>query len=65
MYFSNTIVLLLDSESDHSLSGFETVGNSSAEESLDLSFHRNKGSMSDVKKPTGGEATSNGIKKHR
>ncbi|XP_077348707.1 oxysterol-binding protein-related protein 1 isoform X1 [Lithobates pipiens] len=54
-----------DSESNHSLSGFETVGNSSAEESLDLSFHRNKGSMSDDKKPTGGEATSNGIKKHR
>ncbi|XP_040210015.1 oxysterol-binding protein-related protein 1 isoform X2 [Rana temporaria] len=54
-----------DSESDRSLSGFETVGNSSAEHSLDLSFHRNKGSMADDKKPIGGEATSNGIKKHR
>ncbi|XP_018421188.1 PREDICTED: oxysterol-binding protein-related protein 1 isoform X1 [Nanorana parkeri] len=53
-----------DSESDHSLSGFETVGNSSAEQSLDLSFSCNKGSMSDDKKPSGAEATSNG-KKHR
>ncbi|XP_063779678.1 oxysterol-binding protein-related protein 1 isoform X1 [Pseudophryne corroboree] len=53
-----------DSESDHSLSGFETVGNSSAEESLHLSFC-NQDSMSDDKKPGGGDATSNGIKKHR
>ncbi|KAM9307897.1 oxysterol-binding protein-related protein 1 isoform 2-T2 [Gastrophryne carolinensis] len=53
-----------DSESDHSLSGFETVGNSSEEESLDISIS-NKNSMMDTKKPSCGETTSNGIKKHR
>ncbi|XP_073535277.1 oxysterol-binding protein-related protein 1 isoform X1 [Phyllobates terribilis] len=52
-----------DSESDHSLTGFETVGNSSAEESLELNFQ--EANMSDEKKPEGGDATSNGIKKHR
>lgn len=64
MYFINTTVLLLDSESDHSLSGFETVGNSSAEESLEFNFQQ-QDDMSDDKKPGGGDATSNGIKKHR
>ncbi|XP_075069535.1 oxysterol-binding protein-related protein 1 isoform X2 [Mixophyes fleayi] len=53
-----------DSESDHSLSGFETVGNSSTEESFNLSLH-NQVNMSDDKKLSGGDATSNGIKKHR
>ncbi|XP_069813793.1 oxysterol-binding protein-related protein 1 isoform X2 [Dendropsophus ebraccatus] len=53
-----------DSDSDHSLSGFETVGNSSAEESLELDFQK-QGNMSDDKKPGGGEAMANGIKIHR
>ncbi|KAM3929397.1 oxysterol-binding protein-related protein 1 isoform 2-T2 [Leptodactylus fuscus] len=53
-----------DSESDHSLSGFETVGNSSAEESLEFNLQK-EAIMSDDKKPGGGDATSNGIKKHR
>ncbi|XP_068093379.1 oxysterol-binding protein-related protein 1 isoform X1 [Hyperolius riggenbachi] len=52
-----------DSESDHSLSGFETVGNSSTEESLDRTLC-NQDSMSE-KKLSSAEATSNGIKKHR
>ncbi|XP_072008157.1 oxysterol-binding protein-related protein 1 isoform X2 [Engystomops pustulosus] len=55
---------LSDSESDHSLSGFETVGNSSVEESLEFNFQK-PDNMSDDKKPGGGDATSNGIKKHR
>ncbi|XP_044149396.1 oxysterol-binding protein-related protein 1 isoform X3 [Bufo gargarizans] len=53
-----------DSESGHSLSGFETVGNSSVEESQDFNFQK-QADMSDDKKPGGGEGTSNGIKKHR
>ncbi|KAM8966778.1 oxysterol-binding protein-related protein 1 isoform 2-T2 [Pelodytes ibericus] len=53
-----------DSESDHSLSGFETVTNSSPEDSLNLSYS-NQGSMSEEKKSGGGDPTSNGIKKHR
>ncbi|XP_063307535.1 oxysterol-binding protein-related protein 1 isoform X2 [Pelobates fuscus] len=53
-----------DSDSEQSLSGFETVANSSPEDSLNLSYCK-KGSMSDEKKPGGGDSTSNGIKKHR
>ncbi|XP_053323281.1 oxysterol-binding protein-related protein 1 isoform X2 [Spea bombifrons] len=53
-----------DSESEKSLSGFETVTNSSPEDSLDLSYVK-EGSMSGEKKTGEGESTSNGIKKHR
>ncbi|XP_075441077.1 oxysterol-binding protein-related protein 1 isoform X2 [Ascaphus truei] len=53
-----------DSDSDHSLSGFETVANLSLEDSLDLS-HKTLTSMCDEKKPGAEDATSNGIKKHR
>ncbi|MEE6464186.1 hypothetical protein FKM82_006208, partial [Ascaphus truei] len=53
-----------DSDSDHSLSGFETVASLSLEDSLDLS-HKTLTSMCDEKKPGAEDATSNGIKKHR
>ncbi|KAG9478956.1 hypothetical protein GDO78_012563 [Eleutherodactylus coqui] len=53
-----------DSDSDHSLSGFETVANSSVEETLEFNFQK-QGNMSDDKKSGAGDATSNGIKKHR
>ncbi|OCT76715.1 oxysterol-binding protein-related protein 1 isoform X2 [Xenopus laevis] len=55
-----------DSDSDHSLSGFETVTSSSPDGSLNLSYNQQV-SMSEEKKPGGGGggSTSNGIKKHR
>ncbi|KAM4704755.1 oxysterol-binding protein-related protein 1 isoform 2-T2 [Rhinophrynus dorsalis] len=55
-----------DSDSNHSLSGFETVTSSSLEGSLTLSDNQ-EASMSDEKNHGGGggDATSNGIKKHR
>ncbi|XP_012820768.1 oxysterol-binding protein-related protein 1 isoform X6 [Xenopus tropicalis] len=55
-----------DSDSDHSLSGFETVTSSSPDGSLNLSYNQQV-SMSEEKKHGGGGggSTSNGIKKHR
>ncbi|KAG8442137.1 hypothetical protein GDO86_011075, partial [Hymenochirus boettgeri] len=52
-----------DSDSNHSLSGFETV-TSSPEGSLDLSYTQQV-NMSEEKMPGGGGSTANGVKKHR
>ncbi|XP_053570959.1 LOW QUALITY PROTEIN: oxysterol-binding protein-related protein 1 [Bombina bombina] len=55
---------LSDSESDHSLSGFETVTSYSQDESVNLE-HSTQAKMSDEKNHGGGDSTANGIKKHR
>ncbi|KAM4688817.1 oxysterol-binding protein-related protein 1 isoform 2-T2 [Discoglossus pictus] len=55
---------LSDSDSDHSVSGFETVTSHSLEESLNLNYSK-QAKMSEEKKHGVGDCTSNGIQKHR
>nr|XP_033789752.1 oxysterol-binding protein-related protein 1 isoform X3 [Geotrypetes seraphini] len=54
-----------DSDSEHSMSGYETVASRSLEEECQSLSNKNSSSMSEENKHGVGDSTFNGIKKHR